>query len=288
MTHDHVTAPTQFVEANGIRFAYRRFGAETGVPLLFMQHYRGGMDHWDPTLTDGFARDRPVILFDNAGVAGSSGETPGTIDAMADHAWEFVDALGVPHFDLLGFSIGGYVAQAFTARHPGLVRRLMLVGTGPRGGEPPTDPNYMPYATATDPETGEGTLEAFLYLFFSQSERGQAAGRAFWDRRHRRQDDVDPPSSAQTMKAQSAAVAEWRQPRRDGFAGLESITSPTLVVNGSRDVMIPTVNAYTLAQHIPNAQLIIYPDAGHASQFQYPELFLAHARMFLDAEEPWR
>ena len=140
MTHMHMTAPTQFVEANGIRFAYRRFGIETGVPLLFMQHFRGGMDHWDPMVTDGFARDRPVILFDNAGVANSSGKTPDTFDAMSDYAAGFVDALGLSQIDLLGFSIGGLVAQAFTLRHPSLVRHLLLVGTGPRAGQPTQDP----------------------------------------------------------------------------------------------------------------------------------------------------
>src|SRR5262245_52779838 len=147
MTPTHVSAATQFVEANGIRFAYRRFGKETGVPLLFMQHFRGGMDHWDPTVTDGFASDRPVILFNNAGVASSSGETPDTIDAMGNYAADFVGALGLAQVDVLGFSIGGYVAQAFTLRHPKLVRRLMLVGTGPRGGEPTQDPKVMQHAT---------------------------------------------------------------------------------------------------------------------------------------------
>ena len=281
MTHTHVTAPTLFAEANGIRYAYRRFGEETGVPLLFMQHFRGGLDHWDPAITDGFGRDRPVILFDNAGVASSNGETPGTVEAMADHARDFVNALGVSQLDLLGFSVGGYVAQAFTSRHPNMVRRLILAGTGPRGGEPPTDPTCRPFATATDPATGEGPLEAFLYLFFSPSPRGQAAGRAFWERRHRRQHDVDRPSSPQTMAAQSAAIADWREVRGQRFAELRSITPPTLVVNGSKDVMIPTINSYWLSQHIPNAQLIIYPDAGHGSLFQYPELFLAHVRIFL-------
>jgi hypothetical protein len=118
MTYRHVTAPTQFVEANGIRFAYRRFGQEGGTPLLFMQHFRAGMDHWDPAVTDGFAENRPVILFDNAGVASSSGETPDTIDAMAGHAADFVAALGLSQMDLLGFSIGGYIAQTLTIRRP--------------------------------------------------------------------------------------------------------------------------------------------------------------------------
>ena len=166
MTHTHVTAPTRFVEANGVRFAYRRFGREVGEPLLFMQHFRGGMDHWDPAITDGFAMDRPVILFNNAGIASSSGETPDTVDAMGEHAADFVGALGLSQLDVLGFSIGGYIAQALTLRHPVLVRRLMLVGTGPRGGEPSNDPKYPQYGTSTDPETGEAGLEAFLYFSF--------------------------------------------------------------------------------------------------------------------------
>ncbi len=132
MTHTHVSATTRFIEANGVRFAYRRFGKDAGAPLLFMQHFRGGLDHWDPAITDGFAKGRPVILFDNAGVARSSGETPDTVEAMADHAEDFVNALGVSQVDVLGFSIGGYVAQAFTLRHQTLVRRLVLVGSGPR------------------------------------------------------------------------------------------------------------------------------------------------------------
>jgi pimeloyl-ACP methyl ester carboxylesterase len=276
MTHTHVTAPTQFVEANGIRFAYRRFGKDAGVPLLFMQHFRGGMDHWDPTVTDGFAKGRPVILFNNAGVASSSSETPNTIDAMGEYAADFVSALGLSQVDLLGFSIGGYVAQVFTLRHPRLVRRLMLVGTGPRAGEPTQDAKVMQHATT--PESG---LEGFLYLFFAPSASSQAAGRAFWERRHLRKNDVDPPSSPQTMAAQIAAFTEWRQVRGERFAELKSIAQPTLVVNGSKDVMIPTINSFTLSQHIPNAQLIIYPDSGHASH-QYPDLFLLHARTFLD------
>jgi pimeloyl-ACP methyl ester carboxylesterase len=168
VTQTHVTAPTRFVEANGIRFAHRKFGTKTGTPLVLLQHFRGGLDHWDPAVTDGLAADRPVILFNNAGVASSSGETPDTIDAMARHAADFVSALGLTEVDLFGFSIGGYVAQSLALQNPKLVRRLLLAGTGPRGGEPPQDPSVPQYATSTDLRTGESPLEAFLYLFFSR------------------------------------------------------------------------------------------------------------------------
>jgi pimeloyl-ACP methyl ester carboxylesterase len=277
MNHTHVTAPTRFIESNGINFAYRQFGKDGGVPLVFMQHFRGTMDHWDPTITDGFARDRPVILFNNAGVSSSSGETPDTIDAMARHAGDFVRALAIPMLDVLGFSIGGTVAQSFTLQNPTLVRRLMLVGTAPRGGEPSTDPGVQQHSR------GDSTLEDFLYLFFSPSATSQAAGRAFWKRRHERTKDVDPESSPQTMKSQVAAYyGDWLKVRGERFAELKSISQPTLVVNGKRDIMIPTINSWTLSQHIPDAQLIVYPDSAHASHFQYPELFLSHARAFLD------
>jgi pimeloyl-ACP methyl ester carboxylesterase len=282
MTYRHTTAPTQFVEVNGIRFAYRRFGPESGTPLLFMQHFRGGMDHWDPTVTDGFAKNRPVILFDNAGVAASSGETPDTIDAMAEHAADFVGALGLSQIDLLGFSIGGYIAQTLAMRHSGLIRRLILVGTGPRAGEPPLDPGYAQYGAMTDPQTRQSPIETYLYLFFRPSQTSQAAGKMFWARRHTRKEDVDVSTSAQTMAGQRAAITEWRQPRGERFEELKAITQPTLVVNGHSDIMVPTINSFTLSQKIPNAQLIIYPDSGHGSLFQFPELFVTHATIFLD------
>ena len=282
MTHTHVTAPTQYVQASGIRFAYRRFGQDKGVPLVLMPHYRAGMDHWDPAVTDGLAVSRPVILFDNAGIGASSGKTPNTMEEMADHAADFVGALGLSLLDVLGFSIGGYIAQTFALRHPDMVRRLMLVGTGPRGGEPASDPNIRKWADLTDAQTGESPLESFLYLFFRPSETSQAAGKAFWDRRHLRKNDVDPPSSSQAMAAQTAAIIAWREVRGERYAELSEITQPTLVVNGSHDLMVPTINAYNLSQQIPRAQLIIYPDSGHGSLFQFPQLFVAHGKMFLD------
>jgi len=272
----HLTAPTLFIQANAVRYAYRRFGSQTGTPLVFLQHFRGGLDNWDPLVTDGLAQGRPVILLNNAGVASSSGETPETIDEMSDHVAAFIEALELTQVDVLGFSIGGYVAQSLVLRHPRLVRRLVLVGTGPRNGEPSTDSRIPEVATHPVP-----TLEDFLFLFFSPSVASQAAGKAFWERRHQRK-DADPPSSPQTMKAQLAALMEWRKPRGERYADLKTIQQPTLVVNGNHDIMVPTINSFTLAQHIPNAQLIVYPDSGHAAQFQYPRLFVTHTELFLD------
>ena len=282
MDQTHVTVPTQFVESDGIRFAYRHFGRDSGIPLLFFQHFRGGMDHWDPAVTDGFAQDRPVVLFDNAGVAGTSGDTPSTIEEMADHAEAFVRALDLAQVDVLGFSIGGYVAQTLALRHRPRVRRMILVATGPRGGDPSTDPKAAEYAASTDPTTGESNLEAFLYLFFRPTPTSQAAGRAFWERRHLRKKDVDRPSTPQTLAAQRAAATAWREVRGERFAELREISQPTLVVNGNHDVMIPTFNSYVLSQHIPRAQLVIYPDSGHGALFQFSDVFVAHGRMFLN------
>jgi pimeloyl-ACP methyl ester carboxylesterase len=277
--YTHVDAPTQYVESNGFRYAYRRFGAESGTPVLFLQHFRGGLDHWDPAVTDGLGTDRPVILFANAGVGGSSGDTPDTIEDQADHAAAFVNALGLSTVDVLGFSIGGFVAQALTLRHPALVRKLILAGTMPRGGTlEGSHPDNMEVATRHEVPT----LEDFLFLFFEPSDSSQAAGRAFWERRHQRTLDLDPPSSMQTMKAQGAAAVDWHQPLGEPYSDLERIAQPTLVVNGSHDIMLPTINSYVLAQHLPDAQLIIYPDSGHGAIFQHANTFVRHASQFLD------
>src|SRR5215813_1552916 len=185
MSDTHNTAPTRFIEAGGIKYAYRRFGASSGTPIIFLQHFRGGLDNWDPLVTDGLAKDRPVILFNNAGVASSSGEPADTVSAMAKHVVAFIHALGLKQVDLLGFSLGGFVAQQVVLENTDLIRRVVLAGTGPEGGE---------------------GMDAFIYLFFSPSEASQAAGRAFWERRHRR-DDQDVASSVAAMGAQATAIA---------------------------------------------------------------------------------
>jgi pimeloyl-ACP methyl ester carboxylesterase len=279
MTDTHLTATTRLVELDGARFAYRRWGNSTTdqPPLFFLQHFRGGMDHWDPLMTDGLAADREVILYNGRGIASSTGTPRTRIEDMADDAAAVIRALGLTEVDVLGFSLGGFIAQDLTRRHPDLVRKLMLLGTGPRGGNPDSEPPVLEVATHAVP-----TVEDFLYLFFGRSEKAQKAGRDFWARRHQRVDQ-DPPSSPAVMQAQIEANMHYlpKLDPKDPFAHLREIKQPTFILNGVHDVMIPTINSWHMAQNIPNAQLFIYPDAGHAAQFQYPERFLKHAIQFL-------
>src|SRR5438132_2787784 len=211
MNHTHQTAPTQFVEANGVRFAYRRFGEPDGVPLVFNQHFTGTMDDWDPAVTDGFARERDVILFNNAGVSSSSGEVPTSFEQMGRNAIAFIKGLGLQQVDVLGFSIGGFVAQEITLAEPKLVRRLILLGTGPRsgvgmdGGTP--EGNRIFGATYAGPD------QLWLRVFFTPSQASQAAGRAFLKRFRLRTKDRDPEVNQKVALAQRAAIAKWAAPR---------------------------------------------------------------------------
>jgi pimeloyl-ACP methyl ester carboxylesterase len=280
MSNTHNTASTKFIDAGSVRYAYRRFGAGPGLPLVCLQHFRGGLDNWDPQVTDGLAEGRSVILFNNAGVASSSGEPADTIEGMAFHVIAFVEALALDRFDLLGFSTGGFVAQQLVLDRPDLVRRLVLAGTGPRGGKGMLVYSPLAYSHATREVPVE---EDFLYLFFSPTETSQAAGRAFWVRRHERADQ-DAPTSLAAMAAQAAAIGAWGTiPDYDRYGRLKDIRQPVLVVNGKTDIMVPTINSYVLQQNLPDARLILYPDAGHGAIFQYSELFVRDARQFLDA-----
>ncbi len=280
MSDTHLTAPTRFVAVEGDKFAYRRWGNTSSKqpPLFFVQHFRGGLDHWDPLLTDGLAAGREVILYNGRGIASSTGTPRNRIEDMADDIARVIRALGLSRIDLLGFSIGGFQVQEVALRHPQLVRKLLLLGTGLRGGDPKMEPRVLEVAPNPVP-----TADDFLYLFFGRSDAAKQAGLAFWERRHQRADQ-DPPSSMAVAQAQAEAHAAYLRPLpgTNPYAFLNVITQPTLVLNGVDDIMIPTINSWHLSQNLPNAQLLIYPDAGHGAQFQYPERFLQHAIQFLE------
>ena len=283
MTHAHQTAPTQFVEANGIRFAYRRFGKSGGVPLVFNQHFRGTMDHWDPAVTDGLAKTREVILFNNAGVSSSSGEVPTSCEQMGTNAVSFIRAIGLPKVDVLGFSIGGFVAQEITLQAPDLVRRLVLVGTGPRSGEGMA--TLTPEAQEIFGATYDDPDHLWLRVHFTRSEKSQAAGREFLKRFRLRAQNRDPEVDEKVAPTQIEAITKWGTPQEKPFEYLKSIRQPTLAVNGDNDVIIYSVNSSILQRHLPNAQLILYPDAAHGSQYQYPDRFVQHVSLFLSEEQ---
>lgn len=276
--NSHLKAPTQFIEANGIRFAYRRLGQETGRPLILLGHFRANMDNWDPKITDGLGKSRPVILFSNTGIGLTSGKTPNTIQEMAKDAISFIEALGLSDVDLFGFSMGGFIAQQITLDRPDLVRRLVLSGTGPEGGVEmqKNNPEVTKRASKQVPE-----LEDILYLFFAPSEASQISGKAYWKRIHMRKEDLDTSASTASMQAQSRAIRTWGIPNQ-GNTRLKEIKQPTLIANGYKDTMVPTINSYILYQNILSSKLILYPDSGHGFLFQFPEEFVTDVTIFLN------
>ncbi|MDH0748323.1 alpha/beta hydrolase [Pseudomonas sp. GD03842] len=278
--YTHQTAPTQFVNVDGAQLAYRRFGKTGGVPLVFLQHFVGNLDSWDPEVIDGFARDREVILFDNAGVASSSGQVPNNIQDMAKYAAGLLQALGVKKADLLGFSMGSLIAQQVALDHPDVVRRLILVGSSPRAGVGMASltPEFQGYLA----KKREVPDELLLDVFFTQSAESQASGREFLTRLRARKVNRDVDVNDKTAPAQAAAIAGWGAPAEHANDYLKNIHQPTLVVAGSNDIVFYTVNDVTLQQNLPNAQLVIYPDSNHGAIYQYPELFVKHATLFLN------
>jgi len=276
-TSTALTVPTRFVEVDNSRFAYRRWGKPGGFPLVFMNYFTGNLDDWDPMVTDGFAADFDVILFNNAGVGSSGGETPGTVSEMTRDALAFCDALGLKEFNVVGFSLGGMIAQQLALDQPNRVKRILLLGTGPRGGEGMTFTELSADERA-DPD------QFLLGAFFSPTGARQAAGRAYLKRLAARTRDRDRPVSTRTAEAQLHAIREWGAvPPSDRYATLQKIKHPTLVVHGIKDIVVQPINAFTLAEHLPNAQLIMYPDSSHGAQYQHAELFLKHAKLFLSA-----
>ena len=280
-THVSSRSRTQFLEVKGgERYAYRRFGSGSGLPLLLLQHFTGTLDNWDPALTDALAGDRELILFDNAGIGRSSGSVPPTVAGMATHAAAFLDGLGVGTCDVLGFSLGGMVAQQMVLERPTIFRRLILAGTAPRGGEDIMHLEKPRLATHLQDPSNKG-YSVLQKIFFTLTPSGQAAGASFVERLAERKEDLDGVSGSAVANAQMAAFRDWERVTGERFAEVRTIRQPTLVVNGVHDEMIPVVNSYRLVENLPNAVLLTYPDAGHGSLFQYHESFARQAATFL-------
>lgn len=276
----HNTAETKVVGAAGIEFAYRRFGAPAERPLVMLQHFRGNLDNWDPALTDALAAEREIILVDYPGVGSSTGETSSSIPETARQMIAFVSALGLELIDLLGFSIGGFVAQEIALVRPALIRRLILAATGPKGA-PGMHGWRQDIAAAA---RGESRPDNLLYIMFAHTETSQAKGKAFLGRFLERH-DRDAPTSDAARDAQYDAVVDWGVPDHGALQRLTGIENPTLVIQGDNDLMIPTKLSHLLAGLIPDARIRIYPDAAHGFLFQYPEEVAAEVNGFLTADD---
>jgi len=276
INYTHSTVPTQFVEANGIKFAYRSYGNESQVPVIYLNHLAAVLDNCDPRVMDGIAAQRQIISFDYRGVGATTGVAPLTIQSMATDTITFIKKLGFKKVDLLGFSLGGMVSQEIVLQEPLLVNKIILAGTGPRGGvemDKVTRITYYDilrgYLTFRDPK---------FYLFFTQTTNGKNAARQFLNRLKERKLNRDTEITISTMNKQLKAIHTWSL---EEPADLSQITQPVFVVNGDDDRMVPTSNSYDMAKRFPNAELVIYPDAGHGGIFQNHQEFVQQALVFL-------
>ncbi len=272
----YAEAPGRTVTAGGVTYAYRELGPKGGIPVVFFVHLAGTLDNWDPRIIDPIAKGRHVIAFDNRGVGASTGQVPDSVEAMADDAYTFITALGLDKIDVFSFSLGGFIAQDLVVKHPELVRKLVLTGTGPRGGK---DIDKVVGTTYLD------TLRAALtrsdpkeFLFFNRNAAGKPAARAFVNRLNERTADRDAPIKIKAFQTQLKAIKKFG---RSNPADLSKITQPTLIANGDNDRMVPSVLSEDLHQRIKGSELVVYPDSGHGGIFQYHEKFAPVAVEFL-------
>lgn len=270
-------APTRSITADGVDFAYRELGRQHGgTPVVLVAHLAAVLDNWDPRIVDGLAARHHVIAFDNRGIGASSGSPSNSIEQMADDAITFIKAKGFQQVDLFGFSMGGMIAQEIVLKDPQLVRKMILAGTGPAGGE-----GISAVAGVTFYDMLRGLLtgqDSKQFLFFTRTPAGIEAGKAFLERLKERAQNRDKDISVGAFLAQLKALRTWgrKQP-----ADLSVVKHPVLVANGDADRMVPTTNSYDLARRLPNSQLIVYPDAGHGGIFQFHTDFVPKALEFL-------
>ena len=270
-------APTRSVDVAGTTFVYRELGPATGVPVIMLNHWGAVLDNFDPRIVDGLAASRPVIAFDYRGVGASGGTAPLTVAEMAGDAIAFIRALGFAEVDLLGFSLGGFVAQDIALKEPDLVRKIILTGTGPAGGE-----GIEKVGAVSWPLIIKGMLtfrDPKFYLFFTSTANGHRAAKEFLNRLKERKADRDKPIGVGAFLRQLKAIKAWgTQAQQD----LRRIQKPVLVVNGEQDKMVPSSNSIDLARRLPNAELVLYEDAGHGGIFQFHEVFVKKVLEFLE------
>lgn len=272
----YALAPARTIDAGGITYAYRELGPKGGIPVVFFVHLAGTLDNWDPRIVDAIAQNRHVITFDNRGVGSSTGSVPDSVEAMADDACTFIKALGFDTIDIFSFSLGGMVAQDLVVKHPELVRRLVLTGTGPRGGKDMDKVVGVTYydilrATLTRSDPKE-------FLFFNRNATGKPAAKAFIKRLQERTIDRDTDMPLKGFRTQLKAIQKFG---RSAPSDLSKLTQPTLIANGDNDRMVPTVLSEDLHRRIKNSTLVIYPDSGHGGIFQFHEKFAPVAAEFL-------
>lgn len=275
--NEYLTLPNLYTQGKSYRFVYREFGNKNGVPLVLLPHLSATLDNWDPLLMDYLAAKHWVIVFDNVGVGLSDGTVPKTIAAMAEGVLEFLDSLDLDQVDLLGLSMGGMVAQELVTKAPERVRKLILVGTGPRGG---TGIRNVTKISNIELVRSLFTFkDVKTYLFFTATKNGRVKAAEFLDRLKARKVVKDKGIRLMSYRNQLTAINRWG---KNTPADLSGIQQETLIVNGDHDRMVPTENSYDLAERIPNTKLKIYYDAGHGSLFQFPVEFSELVSAFLD------
>lgn len=268
--------PTRKIDVAGVPFVYRELGPRSGVPVVFLHHLMAVLDDWDPRVIDGIAAQRRVIAFDNRGVGGSGGSVPRTIEEMGRDAIAFIRALGLQQVDLLGFSLGGGVAQMVALQAPELVRRMILAGTGPKGGGGIEEINKV--AALAYLKSALTWSDARNFLFFPRTPEGKRAAREYFAALKERTEDRDRPISLQARRAQLAAIKTAGLSEPDD---LSRITQPVLVANGDHDLMVASHLSADMARRLPNARLTIYPDSGHGGVFQHHQAFVSEVLDFL-------
>lgn len=271
------TVPTEFISTDEISFAYREYGQQNGgTPIIFLHHLAAVLDNWDPRIIDGIAKTHHVVVFDNRGVGASTGRVAESIEQMADAAITFIKAKCFDKVDLFGFSIGGMISQEIAMKKPSLVRKMVISGTGSAGGEGIAKVNRV-----ADREFIKGLLtrqDPKVFLFFTRSNNGKRAAKAFIKRINERTENLDKKIKVSAYRAQLRALKKWGNKKP---VDLSVIKHPTLVANGEHDRMVPTPNTHDLVKRLPNSQLIIYPDAGHGGIFQYHKDFVKQTLDFL-------